>query len=114
MLKSFKEIPVKNWKFTEHPKVKPKNPEEKVRQWVLHELENTYGYPSEWFGIGKLIDIEIPVQMGSDTKFADIVIFTKINKKRKPFVFIETKSLHKTDGVDQLHSYLAATITANI
>jgi len=114
LLKSFYEIPVAEYMFKGHPKVNVDHEEEKVRQWVLKELTETYGYPKDWFGIGNLIDIEVPVQMGTDVKFADIAIFTKIGDRRKPFIFVETKARSKKDGIAQLHSYLAATITANI
>jgi type I restriction enzyme M protein len=114
MLPSFYEVPYEQWMFKDHPKVDQDHEEEKVRQWVLRELRETYHYPADWFGIGKLIDIEYPVQMGVDIKFADIAICTTLNERRKPFVFIETKAQGIDIGVSQLHSYLAATITANI
>lgn len=59
-------------------------PEEKVRQWVLHELVKTYNYPKEW--VGNRILIEWPVQMGIMVKSCDVAI---LNAEGEPFILIE-------------------------
>jgi len=72
--------------------------EEKVRQWMIKELLITYQYRID------LIDIEYPLNLGSKKYFVDIVIFNK----KKPFIFIETKSkeVKLSDGFEQLKSYM--------
>ena len=106
-IQPYYEVPFEDYLFKDRVRT---TPEEKVRQWVLHELIKTYGYPKDW--INKRILIEFPVHMGVDTKYCDIVI---LNLEEEPFVMIETKQeLIKDKGKEQLRSYLAATYTANI
>ena len=88
--------------------------EEYVRQWVLHEIIDSYGYPKEW--IGERIVIEESVRMGSSYKQADISIK---NTNGKTFLYIEVKNASSLkqdfDGAKgQLESYLASTHTATI
>lgn len=79
--------------------------EEKVRQWILQELMNTYGYPEKNLGI------EHSVQIGSKRGFADVAVFRYEGSERIPFIFIETKSAENNleSGLDQLKSYMAVT-----
>lgn len=120
LIRSYYDIPYEDWLFKNHPYVKESHPEEKVRQWVLRELIETYKYPIEWinetsFYAGR-ITIEEPVQIGSSTLRADIAIK---NEFGMPFIFIETKK----DGEDldafgganaQLHSYMSVTLSSRI
>lgn len=78
-------------------------PEEKIRQWVLRELKDSYMYPVE------NMEIEFPVQIGSKRCFADIAVYRYDGRKRIPFILIETKSKENSIGsaVDQLRSYMA-------
>lgn len=81
-----------------------RSPEEAVRQWYEHVLVEECGYD-------KLqLDIEVPIQMGSTTKKADIVVFKQTAKLQK-IVIVETKEPTKKDGIKQLQSYLEATGT---
>lgn len=77
--------------------------EEKIRQWLLYELKESYGYQE------KNLDIEFPVQMGSRKGFVDIVVYKLENRKKIPFILIETKSYNNevATGHEQLKSYMA-------
>jgi len=77
--------------------------EEKIRQWMLRELMNTYGYPEKNLGI------EYPVQLGSKRGFTDIAVFRYEGNKKIPFILIEAKSRENgiSSGLDQLKSYMA-------
>lgn len=126
-IRDFYRIPPDEWLFQDHPDViaarrkvdtdpnaTEKNIEEYVRQWVLRELIETYGYPKEW--MGERLIIEEPVKMGSSTKEADISIK---NSGRKTYLYVETKNSGVTqaefdEARGQLESYLAATHTATI
>lgn len=79
-------------------------PEEKVRQWWIYRLRDTYGYK---FG---QLSVEVPVRVGSTEakKAADIVVYKNIDK-RQPIIFIEVKKPNRKDGVDQLQTYMNAT-----
>lgn len=79
--------------------------EEKVRQWFLKELMDTYHYPAE------LIDIEYPVYTFSRAGAVDIVVFGEDEaKQRNPFLFVEVKALSADikDGLSQLKSYMSS------
>lgn len=88
--------------------------EEYVRQWVLRELIESYGYPKEW--LGEKIIVEEIVQVASAEKESDISIK---NDRGRTYIFIETKSSSVT-GAEfekaerQLETYLSATHTATI
>lgn len=88
--------------------------EEYVRQWVLKELIDSYGYPSDWFG--ERIVVEETVQMATMFKQADISIK---NERHKTFLYVETKKadITKPDfelAEGQLMGYLSSTHTATI
>lgn len=77
------------------------NPEENIRQAVIHELIETLGYPEV------NIDIEVPVSRYSRTGYADIVAY-KTNKREKPLLVIETKSPKENikEHTNQLFDYI--------
>ena len=79
-------------------------PEEEVRQIMLRRLCLEYGYPKD------LIETEFPIHKGSKKIGpADIVVF-KDNKDRSQhnlWIIIEVKRKERTDGIDQLKTYLA-------
>ncbi len=79
-------------------------PEEKVRQWWIYRLRDTYGYSFEQ------ISVEVKVTVGSTEakKRADIVVYTDKSKKT-PRIFIEVKRPNRKDGIEQLKVYLNAT-----
>lgn len=84
-------------------KDRPAKPEEIVRQLYLRRLVDRYGYPAE------RIAIEKPVQFGSSVheKAADIVVWDKDDKTAAQII-IECKKPKRTDGLEQLKSYLNA------
>lgn len=126
-IKAFYRIHPKDWWLTSNPDVNYaqrkalKNPEEDetaieeyVRQWVLRELVETYGYPKEW--LGERIVVEEIVQVATTEKQADISIK---NELHKTYLYIETKAsgiTHKEflKAERQLQTYLSATHTATI
>ena len=74
--------------------------EEAVRQWMLQELIDNYGYPKE------LIELEYKVRNFSQLGKVDIAI---INARTKaPYIFVETKqeSVLIKEAIDQLQSYM--------
>lgn len=77
--------------------------EEKVRQWVIKELEQTYTYPSE------LIDVEYKVNSFSASGSVDIAVSIYSNNNLIPYIFIEVKCFGKgvKDGLSQLKSYMS-------
>ena len=89
--------------ITEKP-VDIRKPEEKVRQEYEKMLHEDYYYPKQNMAI------EVPIQMGSNTKKADIVIYGSLNRDQYKDIIgvIETKSNHRKDGIDQLASYMQA------
>lgn len=84
-------------------KDRPAKPEEIVRQLYLKKLMDHYGYPAE------RIAVEKPVQFGSSVheKAADIVVWDKDDKTAAQII-IECKKPKRTDGLEQLKSYLNA------
>lgn len=79
--------------------------EEKIRQWVLRELSETYHYPLD------LLGIEYRIQVFSKTGFADAVVYIYRNNKIVPYILIETKQyqagIHEAE--EQLKSYMSVT-----
>lgn len=77
--------------------------EEVIRQWIIDELVNVYGYPME------LIDVEYKVNLGSQSGLADIVVYIYKNKSKIPFIFIETKrwGMGIERAIPQLQSYMS-------
>ena len=76
-------------------------PEEPVRQWYEHVLVEEYNYDK-----GQ-IDIEIPITMGSSTKYADIGVYESTDQLNLK-ILVENKKPDRTDGVSQLESYMEA------
>jgi type I restriction enzyme M protein len=74
-------------------------PEEKVRQEYEQILTKDYGYSEE------LCDIEVSVEVGSDTRRADGVVY-ETESHSEPYIVLETKSEDKKDGIGQLKSYM--------
>jgi len=78
--------------------------EEKIRQWILKELQHTYGYPLH------LLDIEFKVNSFSQTSGSvDIVVFQQKRGYRVPYIFVETKAPGSdlAAGRRQLESYMS-------
>ncbi|MBP7496225.1 MAG: N-6 DNA methylase [Bacteroidales bacterium] len=82
------------------------NPEEKIQAESYLTLILIYGYPVE------RIKIFVPVQMGSETKEADIIVFSD-NKCESTYIVVECKKEEITDqefnkAVEQAYSYAIA------
>ena len=77
--------------------------EEKIRQWLISELLNTYKYPIT------CISIEYPVKAFSRKGHVDIAIQIYEQGHLTPFIFIETKSpeISIKDGLNQVKSYMS-------
>lgn len=92
--------------------LRPDKPEEHVRQRWARSLVEEYGYnPAD-------IAVEFPVKMGTARKRADLVIFKTDapHKQENVSVVVEAKRADvlprdRTDGVEQLKSYMAACST---
>lgn len=126
-IRHFYRIPPEDWLFTtnadvaaaqrkaiENPQMDERDIEEYVRQWVLRELIETYGYPREW--LGERIVVEESVPVATADKEADIALK---NERGRPYIFIETKKAGLSDPTferaeRQLETYLSATHTATI
>lgn len=76
--------------------------EERVRQWYIEQLKIKYGYPKE------AIELEFPLQYGSRTYYADLVVYKDVKEKKRPFIMIEVKKedADLTQAMQQLESYL--------
>lgn len=100
-IKCFREIHIDKYLFINKINNIYSN-EESIRQWMIYELINTYKYPLE------LIDVEYKVNSFSKVGSVDIVVFIYKNGIKKPFIFIETKSLDTpiTTAKSQLLSYI--------
>jgi len=126
-IRPFYRIPPEEWLLTtnadvaaaqrkaiDNPQMDERDIEEYVRQWVLRELIETYGYPKEW--LGERIIVEETVQMATMLKQADISIK---NDRHKTFLFVETKksgvSRQEFESAEQqLMGYLSSTHTATV
>lgn len=94
-------------------KIREETPEEYVRQEIEKSLVREYEYPRDE------IAVEFPVKMGVAKKRADIVIFAEGSGRKQEDVWaiIECKNSkitpdNRTDGVEQLKSYMAACMNA--
>jgi type I restriction enzyme M protein len=73
-------------------------PEEIVRQLYVMTLTQDLGYPLS------RIQLEYPVQTGSSSKRADIVIF-EASRPTQPYIIVELKEPNSKEGRRQLESY---------
>ena len=110
-LRPFYAIPPEEYLFQQL--VNDDSPEERVRQWLLRELIESYGFPQELFD-GRTVNIEVPIAIGSRQYFVDVAIQKELQGDPKPLVLFEVKRLDSTEGIDQLHGYLSASPTARI
>lgn len=96
-IRIFYSIPIEDYCF-KGQLVNLHSNEEKIRQWMIKELLTTYGYRLD------IIGVEYPLTFGSKKYFVDVVIYNK----KKPYIFIETKSkeVELLDGFEQLKSYM--------
>ncbi|MBU2496304.1 MAG: N-6 DNA methylase [Candidatus Omnitrophica bacterium] len=78
-------------------------PEEIVRQLWIYKLIHQYGYQADE------IDLEKSVHFGTEvgTKAADIIVYSGAAKET-PKIIVECKKPKRTDGIEQLKSYMNA------
>lgn len=78
--------------------------EEVVRQWLIRELKQTYGYPLE------LLELEFPVQQFSQKGYVDIAVQIYKNGEFFPYIFAEVKQFGSgiKDATPQLKTYMEA------
>lgn len=83
------------------------SPEEKVRQWIINEIIETYKYPKE------LLDVEYQVNSFSKIGYVDIVVSIYKNNVKVPYIFIEVKrqGAGLSTCVEQLKSYISTSST---
>ena len=65
-LRPFYAIPSEEYLFQQL--VGDDSPEERVRQWLLRELIESYGFPKKLFD-GRTVDIEVPITIGAASIF---------------------------------------------
>jgi type I restriction enzyme M protein len=87
---------------------RPNTAEERVRQRMLHVLHHEYGYARD------LMAVERGVQMGRETKRADIVVYMSAEAQESHdqgqiAIIGETKSPDEKEPDGQLPSYISAT-----
>lgn len=83
-------------------------PEERIRQKMVQIIHCEFGYPKDRIGLERAIN------MGRETKRADIVIYNTEeacaqNDQGKIFLVAEVKAPNILDSDGQLDSYLSAT-----
>lgn len=102
-LRPFQSIGIQDYRLMNQI-VDPNSKEEVVRQWMIRELQQTYGYPLE------LLELEYPVQQFSRKGFVDIAVQIYVNGDILPYLFVEVKQFGSgiQDATEQLKSYLEA------
>jgi SOS regulatory protein LexA len=101
-LRRFYNVPIDDYRFKE--KVADiYSQEEKVRQWVLAELVETYGYPLS------NLAAEYGLNAFSQKGFVDVAMLIREEGRMLPLAFIETKRPgHSLEGaMRQLQSYMS-------
>lgn len=98
-MNAFYRVPYEQYLFKEKLQ-NPHQEEESVRQWIMQELINNYGYPKE------LIDVEYRVKNFSQTGKVDVVVMNA--RTKEPYIFVETKqeTVPINEAIDQLRSYM--------
>jgi SOS regulatory protein LexA len=101
-LSHFYNIPTGDYRFTDRI-TNVHSAEEKIRQWVIAELIETYNYPPA------CLIVEYPLKEFSRKGFVDIAVQIYGQGHQTPFIFIETKSPGHSleDGLHQLKSYMS-------
>ena len=100
--KVFYRVDRENYLFTEQI-IDMYSSEEEVRQWMIQELMNSYGYPPE------LLEAECQVNNFSQVGYVDLVVNINHRDNMVPFFLIETKAPGRglENGLEQLKSYMS-------
>jgi SOS regulatory protein LexA len=99
----FKTLPIQEYRFKDQL-IDLNSKEEVVRQWLLKELNEVFGYPYE------LAELEYEVQHYSKKGYVDLALMIDRNGERLPYIFAEVKQFGEelTSARKQLESYLQA------
>ena len=102
-IRPFQPIPIQDYRLTDQI-VQLTSKEEVVRQWLLNELTEVYGYPEQ------LLTIEYEVQQFSKKGFVDIAVTIDVDGEKIPYIFAEVKAFDSgiDSATDQLKSYMRA------
>lgn len=102
-LRPFESISMSHYQFTDQL-TDLHSREEVVRQWLLRELHETYGYPYD------LLELEYPVQKFSQRGYCDVAVTIYSGEEATPLLFVEVKQFGAgiEEGLKQLKSYLEA------
>ncbi len=100
-IRPFKSMGMYEYKLTDQI-IDINSREEVVRQWMINELNSTYGYPLE------LIRLEYPVQQFSKKGYVDLAVNILVNGEEMPYIFVEVKRFGAgiQDATKQLKSYM--------
>lgn len=101
-IRNFYKVSIDKYKFKDEI-IDIYSNEEKIRQWFINELMETYKYPE------RLIDVEYKVNNFSKIGSVDICISIYKNGNKIPYIFVETKAFRTglNDGIRQLKSYMS-------
>lgn len=102
-LRPFQSIAIQDYQLMNQI-IDPNSKEEVVRQWMIRELHQTYGYPLE------LLELEYQVQQFSRKGYVDIAVNIYANGEVLPYLFVEVKQFGTgiQDATEQLKSYMQA------
>ncbi len=102
----FHRVAINNYEFKDKI-INLYSDEEITRQWIIEELQNTYGYPKD------LLDVEYKTNIGSQRGLVDVVVNIYSNKTKVPYIYIETKKwgMGVEDAIYQLKSYMSNSST---
>lgn len=102
-LRPFESISMANYRLTDQL-VDLHSKEEVVRQWLVRELHEVYGYPYE------LLELEYKVQQFSKKGYCDIAVNVYSGGEARPYIIAEVKQFGSgtEDAVVQLKSYMEA------
>ena len=104
-LRPFESIAIQDYQLVNQV-IDPNSKEEVVRQWMIRELSQTYGYPLE------LLELEYAVQQFSRKGYVDITVNIYVNGEIMPYLFVEVKQFGNgiQDATEQLKSYMQADV----
>lgn len=97
----YRAVPIQEYRFKEKL-IDLNSKEEVIRQWLLKELHEIFGYPYE------LVELEYEVQQYSKKGYVDIALMIDRNGERLPYLFAEVKQFGEelSSAKKQLETYL--------
>ena len=102
-LRPFESISMTDYRLTDQL-IDLHSKEELTRQWLIRELNETYGYPYEQ------MELEFPVQQFSKKGYCDVAVMVYADGEPRPYIIAEVKRFGSgiEEAVGQLKSYLEA------